>query len=110
MPSGGSADSDFKKLYDEYLTPAQLLVDYPDKCSTADTRGCDNNGTFTPGFLFSGGYASTGAGPIAQYGSYLSRTARSVGLVYNFYINESTVGAYSNSNKYFGRPVRCLAN
>ena len=100
LPKGGPS-GDFENLATFYPTATQMLVD--------PTTAYDNvNGASQPGFLLNGRYGAAGPVDIGTQSGYWSRTARSTGYGYNFYLNSTTISPHNNNSKYIGFSVRCL--
>ena len=102
LPKGGtSSDNNFQKLYTNYPSPTQMLVN--------PTTAFDNiSGNSKPGFLLGGYYNAVGPGSVGTFGVYWSRTAYSNGTGYSLYLDTSTIYVSNYAHKYQGRAVRCL--
>lgn len=103
LPKGGpSATADFQTLANYYPTPEQMLV--ADPGITYDNA----SGTYLPGMIFGGYYASGGPGATNTSGFYWSRTASSSGASYTLGITTSSITPQYTYHKYAGFSVRCL--
>ena len=105
LPKGGSDSStnNFQKLYNQYPSAAQMLVD--------PVTAFDNtSGTYKPGLLLNGYYNLGGivSSTMGVNGYYWTRTAYSNGQVYTLFLNNSTVNPQGIYWKYNGFPARCM--
>ena len=88
LPTGGSS-GELETLYDNYNSTALMQGD--------------------PAFVLSGSQRGSSTKYQGSTGYYWSSTAYNSSWAYSLWLNSSNVGATSNSYKYYGYTVRCVA-